>query len=240
MNTSHPLDACRAARLPVAGLESLATLRAKGGLRIVAGDPAWVTWDNERLDAIAALLAVPGAELFVPRDGRWYRPGERLPAFDVPPVGEALSIDRAIVPAPFVATEPDGRETSKVPLRLERCEIPRPTTTLHCRIDALQPWADAATTAEITTVKAARCGEVAWLMGPRLPSIADAERFWGERVLVPLGFRAEPDWPESPLREAAGVGPDEILVLLASGTEAISSDAFRPLTRAAIRRAATR
>jgi hypothetical protein len=62
------------------------------------------------------------------------------------------------------------------------------------------------------------------------------ERFWGDRVLVPLGFRAEPDWPEGALREAANVGPDELLVLTENATEAIPADAFGPLTRGAVRR----
>jgi len=69
-----------------------------------------------------------------------------------------------------------------------------------------------------------------------LPSIRDAERFWGDRVLIPLGFRSDPDWPESALREAAQVGRNEILILTENAAEAIPANAFRPLTRAAIRR----
>lgn len=55
-------------------------------------------------------------------------------------------------------------------------------------------------------------------------------------MLIPLGFRPEPDWPESALREAANVGPQETLVLFEDGAEVIPADVFRPLTRAAIRR----
>jgi hypothetical protein len=237
MKTSHPLDVCRAALVPATGLEILASLRARGGVRVVRGDPAWVTWDNDRPDVISALVAVPGAELFAPRDGRWFRPGAHLPAFDLPPAGEPVPIDRAVLPDPVTPTEPADREPRRVPLRLVRCDVPRPTTALRCPVSALRPWADTAPAAEIAAVKAACSGDVAWLSGNKLPALVRAERFWGERVLIPLGFRADPDWPEAALREAAGIGPDEILVLTEQGSEAIPAGAFHPLTRAAIRRA---
>lgn len=236
MSQRSPLHACRAARLPTSGLGVLAHLRAKGGVRVVAGESAWVDWDGDRPDVTAALLTVPGAELYQPRDGKWFVPGSHLPTFAVPPLGEAIPLDRAIVPSPFAPIEAAGREHRRVPLRLVRCETPRPTSALRCAIAALTAWADAATTAEITVVKGARSGDRVWLLGKMLPAITDADRFWGEQVLIPLGWRAEPEWPESALREAGGVGPDEILILTAEGSEAIPDEAFRPLTRAAIRR----
>ncbi|HKB00802.1 MAG TPA: hypothetical protein VKD90_01220 [Gemmataceae bacterium] len=237
MKKDHPLDGCRAARVPATGLEALAPLRARGGVRVVDGDPAWVTWDGDRPDVVAALVAIPGAELFEPRDGHWFRPAARLPAFDLPPAGVPVPLERAVVPASEVPTEPADREPRRVPLRLVRSDMPHPASALRCPIGALKGWADTATTAEIAAVNAARKGDVAWLLGSRLPALARAERFWGARVLIPLGFRADPDWPESALREAAGVGPDEILVLTEDGSEAIPGDAFKSLTRAAIRRA---
>jgi hypothetical protein len=236
MNPRHPLDACRAARLPPAALAALAHLRAAGGVQVVVGESAWVTWDGPRPDVLAAVLAAPGAELFEPRDGRWFRPGDTLPAFDVPPIGEPVLLDRVVIPAAFAATGPGDREVRRLPLRLVRCEAPRPTSAVRCSLSALQAWADGATTAEIGAIRAARCGDVAWLRGTRLPAIVGAGRFWGERVLIPLGFQAEPDWPEAALREAANVGSDELLVLTEAGTEAIPGEAFQPLTRGAVRR----
>jgi MoxR-vWA-beta-propeller ternary system domain bpX2 len=237
MSKPQPLSACRAARVPTAGLESLAPLRAKGGVRVIAGDVAWVSWENDRPDVVSALLTVPGVELFEPREGRWFRPCNQLPAFDVPPAGESVALDRIIVPATLTPIDPDGREQRRVPLKLVRSEVAKPTSAIRCQVEALREWADSATASEIAAVKACRCGNVAWLLGKNLPAIAGAERFWGERVLIPLGYRAEPDWPESALREATGAGPDEVLVLAENGSEALPTDAFRPLTRAAIRHA---
>lgn len=236
MSHRLPLDDCRAARLPQAGLAALAPLRAGGGVQVVVDDPAWVTWDRSRPDVVAAILAVPGAELFVARDGRWFRSEDQLPVFDVPPAGEPVPLDRAVVPAAFAATEPNRRECPRVPLRLVRSDEPRPTSAVRCSLNPLWAWVDAATTAEITAVKAARSGDIVWLMGTRLPALIGAERFWGDWVLIPLGYRAEPNWPEDALREAANVGSDELLVVGVDGTEAIPLEAFRALTRGAVRR----
>jgi hypothetical protein len=237
MSKGTPLDACRAARLPAGGLAAIAHLRVKGGVRVIAGETAWVDWEGNRPDVIAAVLTVRGAELFEPRDSKWFVRDSHLPVFDVPPRGEAAPLDLAIVPAVFARVEAGERDLRRVPLRLVRYESPRPTSAIHCSTAALKNWADTAPAAEIAGLKGARCGNRAWLLGQTLPAIANSERFWGERVLIPLGWRAEPDWPESALREAATVGPNEILILTAEGAEAISDDAFRPLTRAAIRRA---
>jgi hypothetical protein len=220
----------------MAGLAALAPLRAVSGVRVIVGDLTWVTWDAPRPDVVAAVLAIPGVELFEPRDGRWYRPGDRLPVFTVPPPGDPIPLDRAVIPGPFAAMEPGDRELPQMPLRLMRSDVPRPTSALRCSLAAVAAWADAATTAEISAVKAAQSGEIAWLLGSHLPALSGAERFWGDRVLIPLGFRAEPDWPEAALREAANVGRDELLVLTEEGTEAIPREAFRPLTRGAVRR----
>lgn len=178
MTGAHPLKACRAARIPAPGLAALAPLRAKGGVRVITGDPVWVTWECDRDDVTNALIAVPGVEFFEPRDGQWFQPGARLPAFDVPPRGEAVALDRAIVPAPFVPLEPDGPGHGRIPLKLVWSEAPRPTSAIRCRIGDLRPWADSAPAAEIVAVKSARCGDVVWLVGARLPAIAGADRYW--------------------------------------------------------------
>lgn len=237
MSNQFPLGRCRAARFPASALSALAPLRAKGGARVIANEMAWVEWEGERADIVGVLMVVSGVEFFEQRDGKWFIIGSHLPTFDVPVRGAEMPLDRAVIPAAFVPIDSNHREHSRVPLALKRCERLRPTTAIRCSVSALREWAESAPTGEISAIQGARNGDVAWLIGSALPAIPDAERFWGERVLIPLGFRAEPDWPESALREAANVGANEILVLTQQFTEAIPEDAFRPLTRAAIRRA---
>jgi hypothetical protein len=73
------------------------------------------------------------------------------------------------------------------------------------------------------------------LLGQRLPTMSEGEKFWGDRVLTPLGFRPEPDLPESALLVALGVDEGDLLVIEAEGCEVVPRDAFRPLSRAGFR-----
>jgi hypothetical protein len=68
-----------------------------------------------------------------------------------------------------------------------------------------------------------------------LPALAEGLRFWGCDVLIPLGYRAEPDLADRALRQAVGAGPDELVLLDQDGPELIPRQAFRPLSRAGIR-----
>jgi hypothetical protein len=78
------------------------------------------------------------------------------------------------------------------------------------------------------------------LLGSRLPPISDAVRYWGEAVLVPLGYRPEPEVPPAALRAAAGAADEELLLLGEAGAELIPRGAFSPLTRAGVRLGAKR
>jgi len=78
-------------------------------------------------------------------------------------------------------------------------------------------------------------GDRVLLLGRPLPPIPGAERFWGGRILVPLGFRTDPEPPEPALCGALGAGDDEFLVLTQEGAETVPLRAFRTLTRAGVR-----
>jgi hypothetical protein len=71
--------------------------------------------------------------------------------------------------------------------------------------------------------------------GARLPALPGGERFWGETVLIPLGFAARPDLAEPLLREGLGLGEEELALLTPAGVEVIPHAVFRPLTRAGVR-----
>ena len=68
-----------------------------------------------------------------------------------------------------------------------------------------------------------------------LPALEEGVRFWGTELLLPLGFRAEPDLPHSAIRRAAGATSDELAVLDDEGIEIIPRAIFKPLSRAAVR-----
>jgi hypothetical protein len=233
-----PLDGVCLASFPRDALAALAEVRCEAGVEVAfVGDRAWVRWPVGG-DVLRCLLPVSGAELYELRDGLWYRPGARLPAFDVPAVTSPKPLAHVLTPAPVQPLTPDQALPRPLPLRLVRDARPRTATALCCPLGELARWADGATSAALAAVRAAVSGNVALLLGGRLPPLPGAERFWGERALVPLGFRPEPSWPESALADALGLGDGELALLRESGAVVVAADALRPLTRASARLAA--
>jgi MoxR-vWA-beta-propeller ternary system domain bpX2 len=211
---------------------------------------------------VACLLPLAGVEVFARRDGHWYRPGDHLPAFHVP-VGDGsvgTPLDRVILPEPLTMLWPGGDAPRPVALRLvhDESERARPPTAVRCCLRDLAEWADWAPSDWIESLSGAWCAapglglddaevliidradpaartEVRPPGRNRLPALADALRFWGNDVLIPLGYRAEPPLAERALRTAIGAGPDDVVLLDGEGPELIPRQAFRALSRAGIR-----
>ena len=233
---ASPFDHVGAAFLPADGLAALAAVRVRGDVSIVtAGPNAWVTWPPGVEQVWRRLLAVRGAEFFEHRDGHWYPLGQSLPRFDLPPRGEPRRLDAVLFPSPLQAAPPGEFQGVSVALRLAPSDIARPTVAIRVTIANLIPWAEQAPAADLSACRAARCDERIILRGDKLPAVKDAERFWGGRVWLPLGFRAEPDLPETATRAAAEVSLGEILLITHAGAEAIPEQAFEPLTRSSAR-----
>ena len=225
-----------AARLPATSLATLAAVRDRADVRVHANGPdAWVRWSPSRLDVVRCLLPVPGVELFTHRDGLWFRLGCRVPTADTPPDGDGRSVAGVLVPARIEPVPPEPAPGPPVVLRVIRGGSPRPATALACATDDLHRWADAATTAELAAIRAARSEGRAVLLGTRLPTVTGATRFWGDDFLVPIGYRPEPDLPPAVLRSAVGAGGDDLVLLDEDGADVIPREAFAPLTRAGLR-----
>lgn len=237
--TSPPPDPWRdvtAARLPVGSLSALAPVRHQEGVRVLpAGAAVWVRWPTGRVDIVRCLLPVPGVTFFTHREGLWFRFGCLVPTDDAPPEGDGAPVAAVLVPARFEPVPPEPPTWPPVALTVVRGGAQRPATALVCTVAELAKWADTATTAELTAVRAARSGDQAVVLSERLPTIPSACRYWGDKVLVPVGFRPEPALPEATLREAVGVTGGEILLLNEVGAEVIPLAAIKPLTRASVR-----
>jgi hypothetical protein len=123
-----------------------------------------------------------------------------------------------------------------VALSLRRDERARATTAIRLALADLVNWAEHATSHALAELEGARAGETVVLRGKKLPAVS-GERFWGERVLCPLGFTADPALPESALAQALGLEEGEIALVSESGISALPVAAFAKLTRAAVRSA---
>jgi hypothetical protein len=251
---SSPWQDVGCVRIPAGGLPVLADLRGRAEIRVsVVADRAWIAWKPGpgplQQALLRRLLPLPGAETFLRRGGRWYRPGESLPAFEVPANlgSEGDPLERILLPRamkPIPASDPPP---SPVPIRLLREERgrPRPAVAILCRLDRLAAWAERASAARLAALAAAwaaapgdRPGDPEVLVlgaTASMPEIAEGLRLWGGAFLVPLGFRPDPDLPEPALCRAAGAEADDLVLALDRGFELLPREAFRPLTRASIR-----
>jgi hypothetical protein len=225
-----------AARIPAAGAAALGPVRHRSDVRVFHDrDRLWVRWSAGRVDVIRCLLPVPGVVFLVPRGGAWFPFGSRLPTADRPPDGEGESVASVLSPARFTLVGADGVAAPPVVLRAVRGGEPRMATALVCRLTELAGWAETATTAELGGVTAAHAGQRVVLRGAKLPAVAGATRYWGDDVLVPVGFRAEPELRPDVIRAATGAGDDELVLLDESGADVIPRVAFAPVTRAGLR-----
>ena len=267
-----PWQDVRCASIPEEDLSVLADLRREPGIRVtVERGRAWVSWedgpdsDATRRILLERLLPLAGAEIFARLEGRWRRPGHRLPAFDVP-IGDGphgMPLARAILPEPLEIVPPPADDPRPVRLRLVRDDrgIIRPATAVRCRLADLLVWADRAPSGWIESLSGAWSApqggnpaeaEVIVLAGGDararsasqpagsglLPPFDCGLRFWGNEVLIPLGYRADPELIDRALREALSAGPDDLVLLDHGGPERIPRQAFRPLCRSSIRLAA--
>lgn len=225
-----------AARIPLAAAAALGPVRHRAEVRVQPdGDRLWVRWPAGRADVVRCLLPVPGVVFLVPRGGAWFPFGSRVPTADAPPDGEGRPVASVLAPARFTPVDPGEVTAPPVVLGVVRGGEPRPATALACTLADLAGWADTATGAELGAVRAARAGGRVVLRGAKLPTVPAATRFWGEDVLVPVGFRPEPDLRADVIRAAAGADADDLVLLDESGADVIPKAAFAPVTRAGLR-----
>jgi hypothetical protein len=230
------LDDVCCASFPAGALGALGPLRCWPGVRVLEqGDRCWLWWEPSDAEVLRAVLPIDGVQLFARRDGLWYRAGEALPVFTLPGSEGARSLTVALTPA---SLQPDGSAApavAPVALRLVRGEELWPTSALLCPALELRTWADTATSHELAQVRGASWGTQVLLVGAPLPAVASGERFWGERVLIPLGYRPEPDLAESVLVSLLGLQSGELALFRPGGVTVLPDDALELLTRAALR-----
>jgi hypothetical protein len=242
------------ARISVEDLRFLSDLRRGPGIRVsIVGDRAWLCWEPGSEGAHEALVRriwpLRGVELFTKRAGRWYRLGEHLPVFDVPESGgsSGVPLERIVLPKPITARRPGDVPPDPMRLRLVKDQQgqARPATAVCYRLSSLAAWAECASSAQLAALHGA------WTEGPkgaadlaevlvlgvagRLPLLPGGLRFWGMEVLIPVGFRTDPDLSESGLRRAVAAGPEDLVVCDWDGFELVSRAVFKPLSRGGIR-----
>lgn len=238
-DVADPWADVTAARLPASALMHLAAVRDRAGVRVhVLGDLAWVTWTSSHAEVIACLLPASGVEFFVRRGNEWFRFNSRVPTSDRPPDAAGRPLDAVLVPERLEPRATDTTPLRKLAVRIVRGGGLHPATALRCTLAELLHWVETATTLHLTTLVAARNGDRVLLCGEKLPIIPGATRYWGSAVLIPLGFRAEPELSADILRAVVGAQAGDVVVFDETGVAVIPDLAFAPLTRVGVRLAA--
>jgi hypothetical protein len=231
-------DIC-CALLPQEALPLLAPLRCEPGLQVATEDGRlWLRFEPGAERVLRGILPLSGVELFAFRNGAWHRLGQSLPAFDFPRNPKFVPLYQVLFPAPVVPVPVGAAPVRAQRLTLKAEDCPRPTAAMTCPLAALVAWADYVPATRLERLHGVLRADQVLLVGQNLPVLQRATRFWGKLVLAPLGYRPEPDLPESALREAAGVEAEELLLLGPEHAEAVPRNAFCRLSRATLRLAA--
>ena len=231
------------ARIPARALASLAGLRRLASVSVALdGAFAWVSWEAGDEQVLRAVLPVESVGLFERQGESWHRAGSRLPSFAGNPPGEPMALAGVLTPEPFSAEPPDRVPLVPISFRLARSDRPRPTTAALGPLVGLASWVDVAPSAEIEAVRGAIRGDSALLLGPMLFDWPGSSRYWGDQLLVPIGFEVRPALPEATILEALGDPSRELFRVVASDgpgleleVEAVPLEVFRSLTRAGVR-----
>jgi hypothetical protein len=233
------LLACSRACIPTSALPVLAALRLHAKVRVVLiGQQAWLSWPAQNDDVVQCLLTIRGVRFFLEKAGTWYEYGSRLPAFDLPAIEPSLPLEQVLIPDKQVRAAVPNVEFERLPLRLVPDDCIQPTTASLCSLDSLAAWADQAPTFAIEQLRGVWAGGRALVLGNNLPHLPGDRRFWGRRLLLPLGYRLEPCSDEEILLGPGGPLEGELVLFDGATAERMSPETFKQLTRAGIRLAA--
>jgi hypothetical protein len=235
------IDEVSGACMPVEQLPMLAEVRCVRGVEVVQENQrVWVSWPPDREEVLQRVLAVPGVRLFVKREAHWYELGRRLPARDVGFDGPCKPLFQALTPVASKMESPKSQSLDRVRLHLVPDDRTRQTTALRCSIDVLQRWIERTPCVQFERLKAVSADDEVLVVGDGLPMLPGNTRYWGERVLTPLGFRIEPELHLGVLQEVLGLSDRDFAIFCDSGVERFSRELFTDLSRGRVRLAAQR
>jgi hypothetical protein len=233
------IDEVSGACMPVEQLPMLAEVRCARGVEIVLeSQHVWVSWPPDREEVLQRVLAVPGVRVFVKREAHWFELGRRLPARDVSFDGPRKPLFQALTPVASQMESPNSQSIDRVRLHLVPDDRTRQTTALRCSIDVLQRWIERSPCVLFERFKAVLADEEVLVVGSGLPMLPGNARYWGERVLMPLGFRIEPKLPLGVLQEVLGLSDRDVAIFSDSGVERFSRELLTDLSRGRVRLAA--
>lgn len=224
------------ASIPAFCQDRLASVRAQKQIKAQCiGGTIWLIWPSSTKDVAELIYPLPGSELYQRQQQYWFAFRRQLPSFDVPDLTTARPLAELLFPASVSLPSLPGNPLQPIPLTLITDTTPRLATALECKLVDLHDWLDSVPNVRFSGLKAL-CKNISILiLGKDLPPIAESQRFWGTRLLTPLGYRYDPFFPEATLLDILDLASKQLLLLRSTGMELIDQSHAKPLTRAAVR-----
>lgn len=213
----------------------LAPLRCHPSVQVgCKEEKLWLRWDEGNGQVVQALLPIPGIQFFGKQDPYWYPAGQSLPAFTIPQL-EWRSLDQLLLPERIATVPASQGNFEKVPFGLRPANRNQPTRSGLYPLPSFRGWVEQMPTSVISSLRGVYSEQKIFVIGDQLPLLSGCQRFWGQDVFVPVGFDLEPSLPAGALRDALGLKPREILLVLDQHLEIINAETIQPLSRAGVR-----
>lgn len=224
------------ASIPAHYLDRLAAVRSQKQIKAHRIDGViWLTWPSNTKEVAELIFPLFGAELYQRQRQHWFAFRRQLPTFDVPDLTNARPLADLLFPTSVSLPSVPGDLPPPMPLTLVSDSTPRLATAMQCKLVDLHDWLDSVPTVRFSELKALRQLDSILILGRDLPPIAESQRFWGTRLLTPLGSRYDPFFPEATLLDILDLASKQLLLLRPTGMELIDQSHATPLTRAAVR-----
>src|SRR5271167_3914327 len=133
-----PLLDITCASLPCPALAALADIRCAPGVQVaITNERVWVRWQPGDDTVLRRVLPIAGAVLYFQREGKWYRFGHHLPAFEVPARLEYQPLYRVLTPERFLAEPVPAVRLQPVKIGLAADSRSRKTSALLCTLTGM-------------------------------------------------------------------------------------------------------
>ncbi len=225
------------AKLKSTDVPGLAELRNRPGveLAILSDQEAWLRWRVGDTNTARLVFAFQASELFEFRNGHWHRLGCPLPSFGIPGDLPFRPLFHAILPGSILPLPVPSERAAPCEVRLVEDSRPREATAVLAPITACLRWADSVPNLLLEKYQAVRRSEHILVLGQPVPWLDGGQRFWGDKMLFPLGFSPKPFLPDAQFQAALMLERDDFAVFFPDRIEAISATVWASLSRAKLR-----
>lgn len=232
-------DSLSAACINLQDLPVLGVFRDREVITVsIEGERVWIKWNAGEVSVVDRLLPLNNVELFRNESGKWYKLGSKIPFPNVPTSTTFVSLSSVLFPDQIVWRSPDEITGSLKKIGLKQACSVQKTTALLCPFGTFVEWAENASSFEISRLSGVFCDDCVLVLGENVPPIPEGTRFYGESVLLPLGYQLDPELTDTEVRSLLDSSQDEIVLITADDAQLIAKSLINRLTRSAIRLAA--